>query len=216
MKELNVKKVNPSINASWEEILKSLENAEWNIIDTINWQKYDYCPQVYFRMAYCDWSFLLHYRVKEQSVRAIAAVDNEAVWKDSCVEFFVMPADDGIYYNFEFNCIGTCLLAAGATRNSREAASNDVMSQIHRKPSLGKNTFNERKQESEWNIALAIPYACLFKHPDFSPAGKTVRANFYKCGDELTVPHYISWNPINVEKPDFHRPEFFGMVTFEK
>ena len=215
MKELIVRKVNPVINASWEEILESLETAEWNIIDTINWQKHGYCPQVYFRMAYCGWSFLLHYRVKEQSVRAVATVDNEAVCKDSCVEFFVMPADDGIYYNFEFNCTGTCLLAARAARNSREAASHDVMSQIRRKPGLGKHPFDERKQETEWDIVLAIPYACLFKHPDFSPAGKTVRANFYKCGDGLTVPHYVTWNPIETENPDFHRPDFFGTVKFE-
>ena len=35
-----------------------------------------------------------------------------------------------------------------------------------------------------------------------------------KCGDDLTVPHFLSWNPIKTEKPDFHRPEFFGTVKF--
>jgi len=229
MKELVVKKVNITEKAPWDEVLKALENAEWNIIDAVNWSKFDYCPQVHFRMVYNNTSFLLHYKVKEQSVRAIATVDNGEVWKDSCVEFFVTPANDGIYYNFEFNCIGTCLLAAGPARNGREAASPAITSLIRRLPSLGRHPFEERKGDTEWDIKLVIPFACLFKHPGFSPNPSptlpegegvetekigTVRANFYKCGDGLSVPHYISWNPIDTEKPDFHRPEFFGIVRF--
>ena len=214
IRELIVNKVDTSVNASWDEILKSLETAAWNVIDTVNWTSYDYRPQVHFRMVYCDTAFLLQYRVKEQSVRAVAAADNGQVWKDSCMEFFVIPADDNIYYNFEFNCVGVCLLAAGEKRNNREAAQSSVISLIRRQPSLGKHPFAERKQETEWDMALVIPYVCLFKHPDYSPTGKTVRANFYKCGDDLTVPHFLSWNPINTERPDFHRPEFFGTVKF--
>ena len=214
MKELIVKKVNTSGEAPWDEVLKSLESAPWNPIDTVNWAEYSYRPQVQFRMAYGDSAFFLKYSVKEQAVRAVATADNGEVWKDSCVEFFVTPADDGIYYNFEFNCAGTCLLAAGASRNGREAARNQIISPIRRHPSLGRHPFGERKGEVEWDMALVIPYTCLFKHPDYSPAGKTIRANFYKCGDDLTVPHFLSWNPIQTEKPDFHRPEFFGTVKF--
>ena len=35
-------------------------------------------------------------------------------------------------------------------------------------------------------------------------------------GDNLSHPHFLSWRPIQTEKPDFHRPEFFEQVTFEK
>lgn len=213
MKELIVKKVNIAGDAPWSDVLKSLETTEWNDIDTINWPEYGYRPQVQFRTAYTDTAFLLQYKVKEQAVRAIAANDNGEVWKDSCVEFFITP-DNSIYYNFEFNCAGTCLLAAGDSRNGREAAQSNVISPIRRQPSLGRHPFGERKGETEWDLALVIPYTCLFKHPDYSPAGKTARANFYKCGDELTVPHFVSWNPIKTETPDFHRPEFFGTVKF--
>ena len=214
MKELIVRKVNTTGDASWDEVLKTLETAPWNLIDTVNWTEYAYRPRVQFRMVYGETAFLLQYAVREQAVRAIATIDNGEVWKDSCVEFFVTPADDDIYYNFEFNCAGTCLLAAGPSRNDREAAKTSVISPIRRQPSLGRHPFGERKGETEWDLALVIPYTCLFKHPDYSPAGKTVRANFYKCGDDLTVPHFLSWNPIKTEKPDFHRPEFFGTVKF--
>ena len=45
--------------------------------------------------------------------------------------------------------------------------------------------------------------------------GKEIKANFYKCGDELQTPHFLSWNPIQIEQPDFHRPDFFGTLEFE-
>ncbi|MCK7536290.1 MAG: carbohydrate-binding family 9-like protein [Marinilabiliales bacterium] len=44
-----------------------------------------------------------------------------------------------------------------------------------------------------------------------SLAGKSFRANFYKCGDKLSNPHFVTWNPVGTEKPDYHRPEYFGI-----
>ena len=41
-----------------------------------------------------------------------------------------------------------------------------------------------------------------------------MRANFYKCGDKTLQPHFLSWSPIHSEKPDFHRPEDFGIINF--
>jgi hypothetical protein len=41
-----------------------------------------------------------------------------------------------------------------------------------------------------------------------------MRANFYKCGDKTKRAHFLSWNPIDIAKPDFHRPDFFGEITF--
>ena len=31
--------------------------------------------------------------------------------------------------------------------------------------------------------------------------------------DKTAHPHYLSWSPIGTEKPDFHRPEFFGELV---
>ena len=42
-----------------------------------------------------------------------------------------------------------------------------------------------------------------------------MKGNFYKCGDHLSVPHFLSFAPIGVPKPDFHRPEFFCTLEFE-
>jgi hypothetical protein len=45
--------------------------------------------------------------------------------------------------------------------------------------------------------------------------GKKMRGNFYKCGDELSVPHFVSWTKINTPNPSFHVPECFGGLEFE-
>ena len=39
--------------------------------------------------------------------------------------------------------------------------------------------------------------------------------NFYKCADGTDSMHFVSWSPIPTAKPDFHRPEFFGILIFE-
>ncbi|MEW6117215.1 MAG: carbohydrate-binding family 9-like protein, partial [Nitrospirota bacterium] len=39
------------------------------------------------------------------------------------------------------------------------------------------------------------------------------RANFYKCGDATSHPHWASWAP--VEALNFHLPHCFGTICFE-
>ncbi len=63
---------------------------------------------------------------------------------------------------------------------------------------------------------MAIPISIYSLSKFDSLGGRSVKANFYKCGDELPEPHYLSWNPINLEKPNFHTPDFFGDIYFEK
>ena len=170
-----------------------------------------------FRIAHTIDAVLLHFKVKEASVRAKYGEDNGAVWTDSCVEFFSIPAGDGVYYNVECNCIGTILIGAGATRNGREHAPEEITSLVQRWASLGKEPFEERIGDGDitWEVALIIPYAVFFKHQIHSLDGKEIKANFYKCGDDLQTPHFLSWNPIVIEQPDFHRSDFFGMLEFE-
>lgn len=191
------------------------ENITFQPIDTVNWLAYPYKPSVSFRIAHTENAILLHYKVTEDSVRAKYGEDNGSVWTDSCVEFFSIPAGDGIYYNLECNCIGTVLLAAGAERNGREHAPLHVTKQIKRWASLGNQPFEERIGECTWEVALLIPYTVFFKHTIKNLDGMSINCNFYKCGDELKIPHFLSWNPIKIENPDFHRPDFFGKLQFE-
>lgn len=216
MQQLNIKKlITDGISVDGLSVLMDQEKIGFNAIECVNWNSYPYKPNVKFRIAYSDDAILVNYQVEEDTTRAKYVEDNGRVWTDSCVEFFVIPANDGLYYNIESNCIGTVLLAAGKDRHAREHASSDVLSGIRRWASLGREPFKERIGKCSWELSLIIPYTAFFKHSIKSFDGIMIKGNFYKCGDELKTPHYLSWNQIKTEKPDFHRPDFFGELCFE-
>jgi Carbohydrate-binding family 9 len=171
-------------------------------------------PDVKVSVAYSEYEIFLKYFVTEDFFKAEKTGSNQAVYEDSCVEFFVSPAADGIYYNFEFNGIGTCLLGCGTGRENRMRAYPEIISRIRRKGSAGKEPVKERTGKFSWSIMVAIPMDVFFRHKIEGFEGKIFSANFYKCGDRLTVPHYLTWNPVKTGKPDFHRPEFFGVLKF--
>ena len=183
-------------------------------IETVNWEDYQYKPEVTFSIAYSDFEIFLKYYVKENFFKAEKTETNQMVCEDSCVEFFVSPGEDGIYYNLEFNGIGTCLLGTGTARENSTLANLDIISKIRRRTSAGKNPVKERAGDFAWTITIAIPFEVFFHHKVKRLKGKTFRANFYKCGDKLSVPHYVTWNPVGTEKPDYHQPSYFGLLKF--
>ena len=189
--------------------------VEWHEIGCVNWKDFPYRPGVAVRMGHNGEALMLHYQVEEQTVAAVAESDNGRVWEDSCCEFFSQPANDQYYYNLECNCAGTVLLAAGKEREGRERAPEEVLALIDRWSSLGREPFAEKTAPRQWELCLTVPVRCFFKHGLHSLAGQTIRANFYKCGDRLQQPHFLSLFPISLPKPDFHRPDFFGLLTFE-
>ncbi len=192
------------------------ERIEWQSIDCVNWpEAFPYQPKVRFRMAYSDSALLFHYQVNEQQILAEVAEDNGAIWTDSCVECFISPFNDGLYYNIEANCIGKVLIGCGKERHGRERGDKEIRDKILRWSSLGNEPFGERSSSEGWDLCLIVPFECFFKHQIQSLEGCRFKANFYKCGDRLSVPHYLSWKIIPTEKPDFHRPEFFGEIVAE-
>jgi hypothetical protein len=183
-------------------------------IDTINWKDYSYRPEVELAIAWGDKEIFLKYYVKEDYFKAEKTETNQMVCEDSCVEFFVSPEDDGIYYNFEFNGIGTCLLGTGTGRENSTRTNPSIISRIRRLSSVGEQPVEQREGAFEWTITVAIPVEVFFHHKIEDLKGKTFMANFYKCGDMLKVPHYVTWNPVGTENPDYHQPRYFGMLKF--
>jgi hypothetical protein len=125
------------------------------------------------------------------------------VWQDTCVEFFVSVGKQ--YRNFEFNCLGVCLSAIGPDRYSRTPLETGNLTKIIRYASLNRNNVPVEESRENWSLSVGIPMELIELTP-----GKKFRCNFYKCGDKTKVPHYVSWAPIGVATPDFHRPEWFG------
>lgn len=216
-KSLSVKRVVCTASPECEAVPSLLDEngVEFHSIDRVNWKEYPYKPEVNFRIAHTGHEILLHYKVRETSVRAVAAGDNGPVWEDACVEFFVSPGGDDSYYNFECNCVGRLLIQGGKAGGRRPLASPEILRLVKRWSSLGTAPFEERLGECSWELVMVIPVSAFFRHTVGSLDGKTMTGNFYKCGDKLQTPHFLSWSPIGLEHPMFHCPGFFGTLSFE-
>ena len=177
-------------------------------IDNINWVEFPHLIEVKVYMGYTDQYLWLDYHVVNELIRAVCLEDQDPVWQDSCVEFFLKQGD--LYRNFEFNSLGVCLSASGSDRHSRKSLDKDSLAQILRYPSLTSETLPAENVPVNWSLTVAIPLELIGLK-----AGSEFSANFYKCGDETLVPHYISWSSIATLTPDFHQPDYFGLVELE-
>jgi hypothetical protein len=179
------------------------------VIDKINWMNFDHLPSVKVYLGYSNQYLWLHYLVSNDFVRAVCREDQQTVWQDSCVEFFVKQGEN--YRNFEFNSLGVCLSAIGSDRSARERLDKGSMSQILRFPTLSIESLPSENVPFDWSLTVAIPLKLIGLKPE-----SQFMANFYKCGDNTKVPHYISWSPICTSVPDFHQPGFFAPLELAR
>ena len=138
--------------------------------------------------------------------RAEVMEDAGHSWEDSCVELFLQsPANPSEYFNFETTSRGFILAAHGPDREKRTLLDSAQLTKIER----AKQLASVIGDFISWSVSLRIP-ASIFGISSFE--GVQLRGNLYKCADKAKTPHYLSAFPIETEKPDFHRPEFFQIL----
>jgi len=162
------------------------------------------------------------FKVEDRFIRCVHTAFQAPVYKDSCVEFFVQPRPDKGYFNFEFNC-GGALLAAYITDPRRTEGgfadwrplAPEEGRRIAVQSSLPPTVDPEIPDRRTWQLAFRIPLDILgaYVGPLTIAAGDVWRANFYKCGDETSHPHWAAWHP--VDALNFHLPHCFGRLRFE-
>ena len=196
-----------------EKILE--KSTDLQSINTVNWPEFSYKPEVEFRIAYCQGNILLKYYVAEENIMAKETRVNGDVYKDSCVEFFVSPDQNDIYYNFEFNCIGIPHVGYGKVGTKKALIDPEILKSITVRSSLGNQPFDEKTGGHQWEMMIIIPKKCFAFDKDILFKGLKANANFYKCGDNTSKPHYVTWNPVGTKEPDFHQPKYFGEIFFK-
>ena len=145
---------------------------------------------------------------KEKNIRATLTGALDQVCNDSCMEFFFAPdVSDARYFNFEWNKLCNAYVGFGAERKTR-------VRQILKKP-LEVFEPTSFATADGWGIEYRIPLSFIRMYmPSFEFKGEAA-CNFYKCGDETEIPHYLAWAPLTSEKPDYHRRQDFGTLVFE-
>jgi hypothetical protein len=178
-------------------------------------------PRTLARLLYYASGIFGIFRVEDRYVRSVRTRYGDPVYKDSCVEFFVKPRPDKGYFNFEFNCGGTflCSYITDPERTPEGFREFIVLPWEDAKVVIVKHSLPEVTEPEivdplTWTLEFFIPFSLLEKYAgQVSPmSGISWRANFYKCGDETSHPHWASWQP--VPKLNFHMPEYFGMIRF--
>lgn len=195
------------------------EQADRLSIDEYSWYTAGLKQDTTAAVLYDDDALYLLFVCDDRHISAVETRPNGDVYKDSCVEFFVAFGSEGSgsHLNFEANCCGTVHMGFGSGHEARRLAPTEVLDAVRVKTSIPTPTKAESPTDEGWWLAAKIPFSAISKLVGFEVAPKSGgvwRANLYRCGG-LTDPQYAAWNRLDCPEPDYHRPEFFGNLTFE-
>jgi hypothetical protein len=75
----------------------------------------------------------------------------------------------------------------------------------------------EVQEPVTWIVACSLSTTLLERYCPVSAPSPHARwrANFYKCADQSSHPHWLTWSPVDYPKPHFHLPQSFGTLEFE-
>lgn len=200
--------------------------SPWQVVQEIRLTHHmgphpDHFPRTAFKIAYTRDAVHIIFQVADRYVRAMATGHQQSVCADSCVEFFFSPEPDATigYFNLEINCGGTVLFHfhPKGTREEIETIPKQACDRIVSAHTLPCIVDPEIETPITWSLSCAIPMDLLKGYaPVHRPApGVRWRANVYKCADKTSHPHWLTWSPVDFPRPNFHLPDFFGILEFE-
>jgi len=203
---------------SWD----SMAGAETATLENIRQESSDHKPQISLRVLHDKDTIYGLYQVKDRYVKVTHVGYQASVCQDSCVEFFFKPSVGPGYFNLEMNAGGSYLFYYIRNHQRAEHGFADYSpvdekcgSLIKVQTTLPKVVDPEITTPLTWYAMFTIPMAAIEpycgKVGDLS--GQKWSGNFYKCGDDTSHPHWITWAPIPVL--NYHIPEAFQEIDFE-
>lgn len=179
-------------------------------ISTAPWKEYPLKVRTSATITLEEDGFAASFVIEESNPKREYTEHFSPVHMDSCVEWFVnfYPEKCDRYFNFEVNPNGAMNVSFRKDRfNEQKLTAEEV------------NSFGIKTEifADRWTASYKIPFAFIEKYiPGFTlRKGLTLKTNFYKCAEGAENIHFLVWNNVETEKPDYHRPEFFGELTVE-
>lgn len=203
------------------------DHPAWRVANTLAVDRFharssEHHPRARVRQLFDAAGIYTLFQVEDRYVRSVQTDLNDPVCTDSCAEFFVQPKPDRGYLNFEINCGGTlhCSFVEDATRTPQgfrkwTPVSPELAARIRIWHSLPQVVEPEISAPTTWRVAFFVPFS-FFEHYVGALGtlpGQEWRANYYKCGDRTSHPHWATWAPIEVL--NFHQPDCFGPIRLE-
>lgn len=207
-----------TIDGNWNKA--EWENVEAVELNFFKGKKPEFNHKVQAKIMYDDKYIYVIFKVYDKYVSCLTEEINGPVWQDACVELFFAPDENypKRYFNLEINGSGVPLMSYNkvARKNIRRLDVEDIR-KIEIVGSLPKPVTPEIQEPITWTLEYKIPMEMLVKYaPITKPEkGVTWRANFYKIAHKSSHPHYITWSDLGFDGPEFHRPEYFGVLEFD-
>jgi hypothetical protein len=211
-------KDNPIIDADWDK-------AAWKGVLPVTLEYYmgeepAHQPRVRAKAAYDDHFLYVIWNVEDRFVLGRRTKHQQDVYRDSCVELFFTPGgapEERGYFNLETNCAGVKLFGAHIVGSQDEKFTGEDFVSVVTASSLKSPIDREIVEPTTWTLEYKIPLGLLEKHARIERPrpGVTWRANFYKCADDSSHPHWLTWSPVTNAEPSFHLPKYFGILAFE-
>lgn len=192
------------------EYLKvKLDNYQWTCLVR---------PQTEASLQMTEQGLHVKFEVQESSPLTTSTVQQEPmlmVCQDSAVELFLAFSDiehdqnfkpaleHCMYTNIEINSAGICYAKYGHSRKNRTAFSAKQIASLQIKTSI---------QADKWSCELLVPRSLVKSIAGYDAFDGIFALNLYKISESKEVEHYISFNRIEVDKPNFHLPEFFALA----
>lgn len=188
-------------------IEKKEEIAGVPVLEICNYQwSHKYMPKAYGKIAYLEGcGLLVHMTSEEVNPLRRYTQDDDPVYKDSALEFFVsFPCDARGYLNIEVNALGAVLNGYG-----KDGVKYKLADITNLRPKV-----SVRVNEIYWEVEILIPEELLKEIFKFEKIdhGTRFTCNLYKISEEPEIEHYGSWSRIDSMVPNFHLPEYFGEV----
>lgn len=206
---------------------KELRNypVDWDKVNFLSLQNFMgtkplYFPKVNAKLLYNYNSIFLRFEVTEKNIIAVAKNHFDAVYEDSCVEFFFSIEENNpkSYFNLEINCSGKVLFGFKNLKDnvSKKIAISDIDKLNINTTFLGKIIDKPITEETNWFAECEIPFSLIESYSDIALTypPKKWSANFYKCADKSPTPHWLTWNKVDYSYPNFHLPQYFGKIEF--
>ena len=207
-----------SIDSKWDK--STWKNIDSLAISSDNGWGPSYKPRTEAKLSYDDENLYVIFRVEDRFLKCVTKKHNGLVWRDSCVEFFFLPNLFGPphYFNLEVNCAGFVYMAfQRVPRIDFDLISVRDIESIEIAHSHKDPVKKEIEHSIKWTVEYRLPFQLLKKYADINIPTKGVawKANFYKCAENNSHPHWLSWNEIDHPEPNFHLPEYFGTLRFK-
>jgi len=208
----------PTIDGQWDK--RPWEGIPALRVDRCMGDRPAHIPDTRAKLAYDADALYVIFRVQDRYVRAVARQHQDCVCTDSCVEFFFSPGTDVTkgYFNLEMNCGGIMWFHFQTLpRQDNRPLDPVLLQRLHIAHSLPSRVEPELAEPTTWTVEYSLPFdvLCPYLPVVRTTSGTVWRANFFKCADHTSHPHWLTWARVDRPRPDFHVPEAFDELRFE-